>query len=238
MSIKSRALYLARGLRSLLYPTLCLNCRRPVTDEQVPQLCISCETTLTLTRYWELPENPITDIFKGRLSLKSGNALYFFNTGTTCQALIHALKYHHRPEIGVQMGAVLGQKLKGNAALADLYGIVPVPIHPARRHTRGYNQAEMIADGLAKELGVPSFHHALKRTSFTGSQTKKNRYERVQNVSEVFAVNKGDFKGKHLLLVDDVITTGATLDFCGNALIAAYPGCRISVAALAITEGQ
>lgn len=236
MSIRSRTVALARGLGSLLYPTLCLNCRRPVTDDQEPQLCISCGGDLALTRHWEIPENQVTDVFKGRLDVQSGNALYTFNTGTACQSLIHALKYYRRPEIGEQLGELLGKKLKDHPALKDLNGIVPVPIHPARRHTRGYNQAEKIADGLAKSLGVPTYNHALKRTSFTGSQTKKTRFERVQNVEKVFAPGNGDFAGKHLLLVDDVITTGATLDFCGNILLEHHPGCAISIAALAMTE--
>lgn len=237
MSIKNRLLYLARGLRSLLYPTLCLNCRRPVTDDQAPQLCLSCAGNLVETRYWELPENPVTDRFAGRLRLASGNALYYFADGSSCQALIHALKYYRRPEIGVQLGEVLAKRLIDHPALQDLHGIVPVPIHPSRRHTRGYNQAEKIAEGMAEVLGVPTFHDALRRTSFSGSQTKKNRYERVQNVAEVFAPGKGDFTGKHLLLVDDVITTGATLDFCGNVLLEEHVGSRLSVASLAIAQG-
>lgn len=237
MSIKTRGLLLAKGLRSLLYPTLCLNCRQSVSDDQTPQLCISCEGQLSLTRFWEVSENAVTDRLAGRLNLTSGNALYFFNTGTVCQSLIHALKYHSRPEIGEQLGTILGQKLIGHPALTDLHGVVPVPIHPQRRHTRGYNQAEPIADGIAKSLGVPTFYNALKRTSFKGSQTKKNRYERVENVAEVFALDKGDFTGKHLLLVDDVITTGATLDFCGNLLVEGFEGCKVSIGTLAVTEG-
>lgn len=237
MSIKSRLLFLGRGLRSLLYPTLCLNCRRPVTDGQRPQLCLPCSANLVETRFWELPENPVTDRFTGRLPVVTGNALYYFAEASSCQALIHALKYYRRPEIGVQLGELLAHRLLDHPGLQGLHGIVPVPIHPSRRHTRGYNQAEKIAEGMAAVLGVPAFHDALKRTSFSGSQTKKSRYERVQNVARVFARGKGDFSGKHLLLVDDVITTGATLDFCGNVLLEEHPGCRVSIAALAIAQG-
>ena len=237
MSIKTSAIALARGMHSLLYPTLCLNCRRAINDEQTPQICLSCASSLSLTRYWELPENPVTDLMRGRLDIKFGAALYFFNTGTVCQSLIHALKYYHRPEVGIQLGEVLGRQLSQHPLLSDLHGIIPVPIHPQRRHTRGYNQAEKIAEGLAHSLQVPSFPQALKRTSFKGSQTKKNRYERIENVAEVFAPGKGDFVGKHLLLVDDVITTGATLDFCGNLLLQNHEGCKLSLATLAMTEG-
>ncbi len=238
MSIKARTISLAHGIRSLLYPSLCLNCRSTVSYHQEPQLCLSCLGELSLTRHWELPENPVTDLLRGRLDLQFGSALYFFNTGTVCQALIHALKYYHRPEVGVQLGSILGLQLLNHSALKDLAGIIPVPIHPKRKHHRGYNQAEKIAEGLAAILNITVYPDALKRTSFQGSQTKKNRYERMQNVAEVFAVGKGDFRGKHLLLVDDVITTGATLDFCGNLLLKTHEGAKLSIATLAMTEGQ
>lgn len=238
MSIKDSTISLAGGLRSLLYPTLCLNCRRAIDRGQAPLICLTCTSSLAQTRYWELPENPVTDLMRGRLDIAFGAALYFFNTGTVCQSLIHALKYHHRPEVGVQLGEVLGDKLKGHRSLIDLHGVVPVPIHPQRRHSRGYNQAEKIADGLATVLGLPTFPKALKRTAFKGSQTKKNRYQRIDNVAEVFALDQGDFSDKHLLLVDDVITTGSTLDFCGNLFLEGHEGCKLSIATLAMTEGQ
>lgn len=228
-----RLLALGRAVRSLLYPTLCLNCCRPVTDEQSPQLCVSCASRLALTRYWEIPVNPVTDTLLGRLDVEMGVGLYHFTTDSVCQSLIHALKYHRRPDIGVQLGRQLGGYLADHPQLHDLYGIVPVPIHPARRHTRGYNQAEKIAEGLAEVLNVPTFHHALRRTSFRGSQTKKNRHERLDNVRRAFAPGEGNFSGKHLLLVDDVITTGATLDFCGNLLQQRFPDGKLSIATLA-----
>jgi len=237
MSIKQQLNSLGTGLRSLLYPTLCLNCQQSLFGKEAPQLCISCYGELALTNYWQQPDNPVTDRLLGRLPVTFGAALYFFNTGTVCQSLIHALKYYRRPEVGVQLGRELGHKLKDHPTLSDLHGIVPVPIHPARRHERGYNQAEKIADGLAEVLGLPVFNRALRRTSFTGSQTKKSRIERVDNVRKSFASDKGDFAGQHLLLVDDVITTGATLDFCGNLLLEAHAGSRVSIATLAITEG-
>lgn len=238
MSIKTSAQSLAHGFRSLLYPNLCLSCRSTIRYDQEPQLCLSCSAALSPTRHWELPENPVTDLLRGRLDIQFGTALYFFNTGTVCQSLIHALKYHHRPEVGIQLGKILGRHLMEHEALNDLAGIVPVPIHPQRKHHRGYNQAEKIAEGMAAVLGIPVYPDALRRLTFQGSQTKKNRYERMQNVAQVFASGKGDFTNKHLLLIDDVITTGATLDFCGNLLLECHEGCKLSIATLAMTEGQ
>lgn len=202
----------------------------------MPSLCVSCFNRLAPTKYWELPENELTDRLQGRLPLEFGAALYYFNDGNVCQSLIHALKYHHRPEIGEQLGRLFADHLQGHANLQDLAGVVPIPIHPKRRHQRGYNQAEYIADGLAAGLGIPTFPDALVRTSFKGSQTKMDRIGRLENVRHSFTIGKGDFVGKHLLLVDDVITTGATLDFCGNLLQEHHAGCRVSVATLAIAS--
>lgn len=236
MSIKARLTYLIEGIYTLLYPTLCLHCQRNVETNRVPQLCLSCADRLCPTEYWELPENTLTDLLRGRLEIRSASALYFFRTGMVCQSLIHALKYYHHPEVGQQLGRLLGEHLRQHPELTDLYGIVPVPLHPKRQYQRGYNQAECIAQGLAQVLEVPVFPEALRRITFQGSQTKRNRFERVENVARSFAPGKGDFRGKHLLLVDDVMTTGATLDFCGNVLLEQHPGATLSIAVLAKTE--
>ncbi|MEM9258538.1 MAG: phosphoribosyltransferase family protein [Bacteroidota bacterium] len=234
--IKSAVQELTQGLWTLLFPQLCLNCRQSIAPGQEPSLCITCFNRLAPTKHWELPDNGLTDRLKGRLPLQFGAALYYFNDGNVCQSLIHALKYYHRPEIGEQLGRLFADYLNEHAALQDLAGIVPIPIHPQRRHERGYNQAEHIADGLAAGLSIPTFPDALVRTSFKGSQTKMDRLGRLENVRNSFAIGKGDFAGKHLLLVDDVITTGATLDFCGNLLLDNHPGSKVSIATLAIAS--
>lgn len=236
MSIKRTLHTLGDGLMTLLYPRLCLNCQRAVTAGQRPQLCLPCANDLALTEHWLLPENAVTDRLAGRLPITFGAALLAFNTGTVCQQLIHALKYYHRPEVGVQLGEQLGQLLREVPSLNDLDGIVPVPIHARRRHERGYNQAERIAEGLALALGRPVYPDALRRVVFKGSQTKRNHYERVENTRDSFGLGQGDFAGRHLLIVDDVLTTGATVDFCGNVLLAGHEGLRLSVATLAIAE--
>lgn len=182
---------------------------------------------------WNQPENEVSDRFAGRLRITLAATLLHYKTGTATQDLIHALKYYHRPEIGEQLGVELGQKLRMLPHLRDVAGLVPVPIHPTRRRQRGYNQAEEIAKGLSVVLEVPIFEDALVRTKFKGSQTKLNHLERMQNVADSFGIGVGDFAGQHLLLVDDVVTTGATLDFCGNLLVERHAGCRVGIAALA-----
>ncbi len=236
MSIKRTLHTLGDGLATLFFPRLCLNCQSSVAAGQQPQLCIPCSNDLALTDHWLLPENAVTDKFVGRLPITFGAALLSFSVGTVCQQLIHALKYYHRPEVGVQLGQQLGTLIKDHPALQDLNGIVPVPIHPKRRHERGYNQAEKIAEGMAMVLRKPVYPDALKRVVFKGSQTKRTRYERVENTQESFGLGKGDFANQHLLIVDDVLTTGATVDFCGNVLLKGHEGLRLGVATLAIAE--
>ncbi|NJB84626.1 ComF family protein [Lewinella marina] len=224
-----------RGLTSLFFPALCLGCRRAIEGHD-QLLCVRCEAELPPNNSWRHTENEVTDRLAGRLPLVFGAAAYSFREGTVCQRLIHDLKYHHRPDVGRALGRRFGERLAGVEALADLHGIVPVPIHRRRRLQRGYNQAEAIADGLGEVLGVPTFPRALRRKSFRGSQTKRGKLERLENVRDSFALGRGDFAKRHLLLVDDVLTTGATLHFCGNALLEAHPDVRLSIAVLAVAE--
>ncbi|THH39996.1 ComF family protein [Neolewinella litorea] len=224
-----------RGLSHLFFPALCLGCRRAV-DRWDQLLCVACEAGLPPNDSYRYPENEVTDRLAGRLPLVFGAAAYTFREGTVCQRLIHDLKYHHRPDVGRKLGRRFGERLSQLPALDDLSGIVPVPIHRRRRHQRGYNQAEAIAEGLSGALGAPTLAKALRRRSFQGSQTKRGKLERLENVRDSFALGSGDFSGRHLMLVDDVLTTGATLDFCGNVLLEAFPDVRLSVAVLAVAE--
>ncbi|MEL7160723.1 MAG: phosphoribosyltransferase family protein [Bacteroidota bacterium] len=234
MSIRHGLHELGRGLWSLLFPNVCLHCRTALPPSQEPTLCVTCDNTLAETGFWKLRDNELTDRLLGRLPLTFGAAFYHFREDTVCQSVVHHLKYYRRPELGDQFGERFGSVLREVPELRNLDGIVPVPIHPKRLHERGYNQAGHLAAGLSVALKVPSFPDALVRTSFKGSQTKKGRLDRLENVRNSFAIGKGDFTGKHLLLVDDVLTTGATLDICGNLLLEHHPGCQVSIATLAI----
>ncbi len=223
------------GLTSLFFPTVCLNCQSALPRAE-ELLCLRCAARLPLSDTWQYAENAVSDRLAGRLPLIFAAAAYTFRDDTVCQRLIHALKYHHRPDVGRKLGERFGKVIRGVPALDDLSGIVPVPIHDRRRHERGYNQAEAIADGLGSALGIPTLPDALRRRSFAGSQTRKDKLERLENVRHSFGPGKGDFTGSHLLLVDDVLTTGATLDFCGNVLLDTHPGVRLSVVTLALAE--
>ena len=224
-----------RGLGSLFFPQLCLACRRPLSGRD-QLLCLACTADMPFSDSYGRPENALTDRLEGRFPLVYGAYAYTFREGTVCQQLIHALKYHDRPDVGVSLGRELGTYLQKAEALRDLTGIIPVPIHARRRRERGYNQAEEIARGLSESLQIPVYADALRRAEFRGSQTRMGKLERLENVRNSFTVGRGDFRGGHLLLVDDVLTTGATVDFCAHALLEGHEGVRLSVATLAVAE--
>ena len=232
-----RRLNLRDGLTTLLFPRLCLHCRRAVTQGQGEMLCTVCLPELTPTDYHSRRENPLTDRLAGRLPIATGAALYVYHSPSVLQEMIHALKYYDRPGIGRALGRELGRKLRASPFYDTVNVLVPVPIHAKRRRERGYNQAEVIAGGVAEVLSLPLRTDLLQRTDFRGSQTKRGQLERLENVAESFrAVPSRPLPPEpHLLLIDDVMTTGATLDFSGNALLEAYPRATLSIATLGIT---
>jgi len=214
---------------TLFFPDYCLGCSSSLLkDEDV--LCSKCLLDLPKTDYWLRDENPITKKFFGRLPLKHGSAFLRFRKEGIVQHLLHQLKYKNHPEVGQKLGKIFGNKLKSTNAVFDL--IVPLPLHPSRQRRRGYNQSAKIAEGLSESLQIP-YKEVCSRTVNTTTQTKKNRMERWENIHDVFVVkNPEQVQGKKILLVDDIITTGATLEACGQELIKA--GCsELSIACIA-----
>lgn len=179
-------------------------------------------------------ENEFTQRLWGRLNVEGGAAMYYFARKSPIQHALHQLKYHNQPEIGVKLGREFGQKLKSSDIFRSVGAIIPVPLHPKKERLRGYNQSVMFARGISETMEIPVLTDVLTRRTFTETQTKKKRMERFQNVGEVFEVRKPAFvEGKHLLLVDDVLTTGATLEVCGQALLG-VPNTKLSLATIAI----
>lgn len=220
------------GFFRLFYPRVCAVCGADlVSGEKV--FCISCLYKIPLTRFWNDKENIVAQIFWGRVNIENACAYFYFAKGSKYRPLLHKLKYKGEREIGTQLGLQFGQELKKSDLYKDIDFVVPVPLHPKKLRIRGYNQAEAIAEGIALGLGTNLSTTHLVRTEFTETQTRKSRAERVKNVAEAFAIaNSEELKGKHLLLVDDVVTTGATLEACAAKLLE-VEGCRISIAALA-----
>lgn len=224
------------GVLDLFYPRFCLGCDQLLSGEAKPFLCLACSDDLPFTNYHELSENPVTDRFAGRLPLFFGGAFLIYKNDSITQRMIASFKYYQRPDIAEGLGVLYGQQLKSVDALTDLDFIIPVPLHPKRQSERGYNQAEMIGRGLEQSLKISCITSALKRNTFEASQTKKSKDERFQNVSNVFSAGKVNLNKKKVLLVDDVLTTGATLEACAEALIKVYPEVEIAVATIGMRE--
>ncbi len=221
------------GFLHLLYPELCVACGKdlPTTGGC---FCLSCQLKIAPADMYKVGENEFTDRFWGRMDIAGGAAMYFFSRKSPVQRALHQLKYHNKPEIGVKIGREFGRRLKSAEPFRSVDAIVPVPLHPKKERLRGYNQSAMFAKGLSDSMNIPILYKALMRQIFTETQTRKKRMERFQNVGEVFAVkNAASLEGKHILLVDDVLTTGATLETCGQAILAVRDT-RLSLATIAI----
>jgi ComF family protein len=222
-------------LLDLFYPRLCLACSTalPVGEEGI---CVFCRHKLPQTDYHLVPDNPFSERFWGRLPLHSAASLYHFNKGGRVQQLIHQLKYHHQTEIGIQLGRIHGRDLRKSPAFSGVELILPVPLHPRKYHQRGFNQSDCYARGLAESMEVDWSSDYLYRKSYTKTQTAKSRLERFENVQAVFGLKKADeLQHRHVLLVDDVITTGATLEACGQHLLQ-VPGLKLSMATIAFAS--
>ncbi|XZF12743.1 ComF family protein [Chitinophagaceae bacterium MMS25-I14] len=220
----------ADGLASLFFPVLCENCARPLLESEAV-LCLHCIQLLPLTNYHHIVENETALRFAGRIPFIYATSYAYFTGGGMLQHLLHGLKYNNKKETGVFLGRQLGYELKdaGWEDWPDL--IVPVPLYAAKEAARGYNQSTCIVSGLSETLNIPADNKLMQRTRHTESQTQKTRQERVANVQDAFTL-KGSVAGKHILLVDDVLTTGATLESCALTLISA--GARVSIATIAL----
>ncbi len=216
---------------SLFYPRLCLVCGTKAPPKK-EIMCLSCQHKLPQTLFHLEKENPLAERFWGRLPLTAATALYHFSKGGRTQQLIHQLKYNNKPIVGKQLGQYYGKQLMSHPVFSTVDCIVPVPLHPRKQHRRGYNQSAEFAAGLSHSMGIPALHKVLKRDTFTDTQTHKSRQERMDNVFTAFALDQpAPVKGKHILLVDDVVTTGATLEACGAQLLR-VEGVQLSLATI------
>lgn len=219
---------------SLLYPRYCFACKDGLMKGE-ENICSRCMLEFPRTQFHLEPENALYTRLNGRIRLNSAFAFFFFRKGGRLQQLLHALKYSNHPELGEMIGEVYGQELQQAGFDQKFNVIVPVPLHPTRKRQRGYNQSEEFAKGLSKSLNIP-FADALMRTIKTETQTRKTKLSRWQNVSEVFQVNDlKQIQNRHVLLVDDVITTGATIEACAQTLLESG-AFSISIGSIAYTD--
>ncbi|RFM25909.1 ComF family protein [Deminuibacter soli] len=190
---------------------------------------------LSSTNFFARPGNPVEKVFYGRTQVQAaGSAFYFVQDGLV-QRLLQSLKYQNNQSAGIWLGALMGTQLQQSGRFNQVTTIVPVPLNAGRLQQRGYNQAELLAQGISGVCGWPVNATAVVRDVHTGSQTKQGRINRWQNMQQVFSLaNASSLYNQHILLVDDVLTTGATLEACGNTLLA-VPGSRLSIATAAFT---
>lgn len=234
--MKSNVMVTARELCadfvSLFYPNYCLGCSNALyKGEEI--LCTRCIRELPKTGYAKDPMNPVMLRLAGRLPLKFGLAFLKFRKTGLVQHLLHQLKYNNHPEVGVRLGKLFGRELAESGMNREIDLIVPVPLHSSRKRRRGYNQSAKFAEGLSYSLSIPWNESVSSRVVRTTTQTRKSKVDRWENVKDVFAIERPEeINGQRILLVDDVMTTGATLEACGKQLLQA--GCiELSVACLA-----
>jgi ComF family protein len=222
-------------LVALLFPELCPACGESLmANEQV--ICTTCQYSLPLTNFHLHPDNIVARQFWGKINLQAAYALYYFTKGGKVQNLVHHLKYKGMPQIGHAVGAIAGAQLVKNNIFFSADVIIPVPLHKKRLKRRGYNQSTAFAEGLAKRLNVTVDDTSLVRTRATETQTRKGRFLRFENMQEVFQVaNPEKLIGKHILLVDDIVTTGSTLEACAAVLLK-IEGVKLSIATIAYAE--
>jgi ComF family protein len=216
----------------LFYPQTCQACGSSLYGgEKI--VCTYCIYHLPRTNYHEEADNPIIKHFWGKVNIEAASSYYFFNKGQKVQKLMHRFKYKGQKEIGLKLGELYGYDLAKSQLFSSIDLIIPVPLHKSRLRTRGYNQSDFFAKGLSAALNIPVNTNFLIRNKKTESQTRKNRFSRWENVHEVFSLTaKATLDNKHILLVDDVITTGSTLTSCAEAILK-HTNTKVSVASIA-----
>lgn len=206
-------------LTKLLFPNNCFLCKQDLIPGE-KQICTACLACLPQTNFHEHADNALSQKLKGRISFERAIAMYYFNAEGKMQEVLHEIKYRNNEHLAIYLGELLANKMK--RVFADVDVIVPVPLHEARITERGYNQSELLAQGLSEQWSIPIMTQAVKRTKNTETQTHKTRSERVENMKNAF-VWETQINNKHILIIDDVVTTGSTIE----SLVLALP-----------TEGQ
>ena len=222
------------SLHDLLLPRPCLACGRRLSPGE-GVVCSACNLHLPRTFFWlDAYENTMTRMFWGIMPVEKAAALFFYEPQSAVTNIVYSLKYRGKQDAGEQMGRMMALEMKESGFFNGIDLLVPVPLTPGRKRERGFNQSREIAEGLSLETGIKVKEHLVVRTKFTGSQTAQNAWERRENVKNAFETTKRtNLKGKHVMLVDDVMTTGATLMSCGGKLVEA--GAKVSVVTFGFT---
>lgn len=232
--MKLRTAYLADFI-ALLFPELCQACGLTlVAGEQL--ICTDCRYNLPFTNFHFKPDNMVAQQFWGKINIEAAYAMCYFTKGGKMQHMMHQFKYKGMKKLGNVLGNIAGSQLADSPVYDKLDVIIPVPLHKSRFRKRGYNQSACFAEGIGEKLNVPVIENNLVRVRATETQTHRSRFLRFENMQEVFVVLDPDaLKNKYVLLVDDVITTGSTLESCGAELLK-IEGLKLSIATIACAE--
>ena len=223
--------YIASFIR-LIYPRICAGCQEDLIQGEA-FVCLHCQQAMVQTDHISRRDNPMFAMFRPVVPIEQAAAAYYYGSDVIIQRLMHELKYAGNIKLGRHLGVDLGNYLSGQPGWDNVDVLVPVPLHPRRQSVRGFNQSEVLCVGISEVIGMPVISDVLFRKISTPSQTDRSRIERWENVSEAFDLHdQQPLQGKHILLVDDVVTTGSTLLASALALLR-IPNIRISIAALA-----
>jgi ComF family protein len=218
----------------LLFPHVCTGCGNDILNPE-SSICLRCFTALPETGFELHPNNPTENIFLGRLPLVAASSQFYFTKESLIQHLMHQFKYGSNKELGAQLGKIMGEQILRSGRFG-VDGLIPLPLFPSRERKRGYNQATILCDGMSGIMQVPVLDKLVIRPHYTETQTTKGRIERWKNMEGKFLLKHPQLiRNKSLMLVDDVITTGATLEACGNELLKAE-GVKLSIATLCIAK--
>ncbi len=227
-------MHLLSDIYNLFFPESCFTCENPLTDNE-KYICTSCSFNLPESHYTDLKNNTLEQTFKGRIPIKEATSLLLYSKKGIVQKLIHQLKYKNQQEIGVFLGKWLANEIKQSNRFKNLDYIIPIPLHKKRLKERGYNQLDLFGKTLSEELNIPYETQLLLKTTNTKKQSKKNRFARMEKQETVFKLNPyKDFSNKHFLLIDDIVTTGATIETCYSCL-SQLKNIQISIAVMAFT---
>lgn len=220
---------------SLLFPRCCLVCGRPLAKGE-ECICTMCNINLPRTNYHLQEDNPVVQLFWGKVPLERATSFFFYRKGSDFRQILHQLKYGGRKELGATMGRYMASELLPSGFFKGIDVIIPVPLHKKKQQLRGYNQSEWIVRGIAAVTGISVNTESIIRRKNTETQTRKSTFERWENVDGIFELHSSEhLPGKHVLIVDDVLTTGATTVACASALMEVQ-GIRISILTLAVAE--
>lgn len=234
-AIKNNISDIFNSVLSLFYPDYCPGCGKSLNSGE-HYICTKCISNLPYTYFNNSRKNIVSELLWGRIkNFNKAFSMCYFDKNSSLQSLLHKLKYEKKPEIGVELGIYLGHELK-KSELKDFDIIIPVPLHPKKEKTRGYNQSQKIAEGISQVINKPVDSKSVIRIIFSETQTKKTKNERWENVKNIFVVKKPEnLVNKHILIVDDVITTGATIEAITSQM-GEIPGIQISVASVAVSK--